>query len=469
MNWPLLQNSLLTSATATLAAVAFGLVTALWACGLEERSRRWVVCLAAVPLLWPPFLVLNCWLNLLGETGVWRTWFPFSILSLGGAIWILALLKWPVTFFLAHGAWSRMDPSLLAADLRLAGWALFRRLLWPQARGALGLACVVTFVLCLSELSVPSILQVKVFATEIWINFNTTFNYKAAILGSWPLLAAPALLLAAVRGREIPLGWRGTFPAASLLRGPLGAVWNTAVAASIFVLVFSILLPAVQLAGEAKTWRELGPAFAAGGDASRHSLLYSGGSAVACIALGAALSSWRGGALLWPLFFLPGILLGIVLVFVLNRPGLRVVAQSVWIVFFAFSLRYGALAWTALRAWRRSVPPSLREDAELMGAGLWHRFRHVFWPCHARRVMGLLYVIYLLVLWDVETLIMIVPAGGETLSLRIFNLLHYGHNGQVNALCLILLLLGAAPLAAGILARRLFPLMLPAGNEGRTL
>jgi ABC-type Fe3+ transport system permease subunit len=64
---------------------------------------------------------------------------------------------------------------------------------------------------------------------------------------------------------------------------------------------------------------------------------------------------------------------------------------------------------------------------------------------------------------------MIVPAGGETLSLRIFNLLHYGHNGQVNALCLILLLLGAAPLAAGILARRLFPLMLPAGNEGRTL
>ena len=37
------------------------------------------------------------------------------------------------------------------------------------------------------------------------------------------------------------------------------------------------------------------------------------------------------------------------------------------------------------------------------------------------------------------------PPGGETLALRIFNLLHYGHNAQVNAMCLVLLALAAAP------------------------
>ncbi len=466
MNWPLLQNSLLTSAAATAAATVFGLITALWASGLEERSRRRVVFLAALPLLWPPFLVLNCWLNLLGETGVWRAWFPFSILSLGGAVWVLALLKWPVAFFLAHGAWSRVDPSLLAVDLRLGGWPLFRRLLWPQARGAAGLSAVVTFVLCLSELSVPSILQVKVFATEIWINFNTTFNYGAAIRGSWPLLAAPALLLWFARGREISLGWRGFHPPGPMLRAQLGAGWTAAAAGSVVILAFSVLLPALQLAGEAKTWRELWPAFAASGAAAAHSILFSGGSALLCLGLGAALSPSRHGGLLWLVFFLPGILLGIVLVFLLNRPWLRGVAQSVWIVFFAFSLRYGALAWTALRAWVGSVPAALRDDAALLGAGWWPRFRHVFWPCHARRVLGLGYVIYLLALWDVETLIMIVPPGGETLSLRIFNLLHYGHNGQVNALCLVLLILGAAPLAAGALLQRLFPWMQPDARGG---
>jgi iron(III) transport system permease protein len=58
------------------------------------------------------------------------------------------------------------------------------------------------------------------------------------------------------------------------------------------------------------------------------------------------------------------------------------------------------------------------------------------------------YVMYLLCLWDVETLVLIYPPGGETLSLRIFNLLHYGHHAQVNALCLMLLGLALAPLLA---------------------
>jgi ABC-type spermidine/putrescine transport system permease subunit II len=50
----------------------------------------------------------------------------------------------------------------------------------------------------------------------------------------------------------------------------------------------------------------------------------------------------------------------------------------------------------------------------------------------------------------VETLVLIVPPGGESLSLRVFNLLHYGHNPQVNALCLLLLVLALLPLPVGM-------------------
>src|SRR5208337_5632264 len=57
------------------------------------------------------------------------------------------------------------------------------------------------------------------------------------------------------------------------------------------------------------------------------------------------------------------------------------------------------------------------------------------------------YVVFLLCLWDVESIILVVPPGGETVALRVFNLLHYGHNAQVNALCLTLLVLAVAPLA----------------------
>src|SRR5205809_8075369 len=43
-------------------------------------------------------------------------------------------------------------------------------------------------------------------------------------------------------------------------------------------------------------------------------------------------------------------------------------------------------------------------------------------------------------------MILVVPPGGETLAPRIFNLLHYGHNAQVNALCLTLLAVAVVPL-----------------------
>src|SRR5262249_34400672 len=70
------------------------------------------------------------------------------------------------------------------------------------------------------------------------------------------------------------------------------------------------------------------------------------------------------------------------------------------------------------------------------------------WPQIAPQVLAAWYVVYLLCLWDVESMILVVPPGGETLALRIFNLLHYGHNAQVNALCLTLLAVAVAPLLA---------------------
>jgi iron(III) transport system permease protein len=78
--------------------------------------------------------------------------------------------------------------------------------------------------------------------------------------------------------------------------------------------------------------------------------------------------------------------------------------------------------------------------------------RHIHWPQASGQVAAAWYVTYLLCLWDVEALVLIVPPGGESLSLRIFNLLHYGHNAQVNALCLLLLGLALLPLLAAMAA-----------------
>src|SRR5437764_11908522 len=77
--------------------------------------------------------------------------------------------------------------------------------------------------------------------------------------------------------------------------------------------------------------------------------------------------------------------------------------------------------------------------------------RYVHWPQIRPTVAAAWYIVFLLCLWDVESMILVTPPGGETLALRIFNLLHYGHNAQVNALCFVLLIVALAPLVVWFL------------------
>ena len=466
MNWTLVFNSLLVSGTATVGAVGGGFFAALWLAGLEARWRPAFFAAAVVALALPPFLVVNCWIELLGEHGLWRPWLPWNIYSLGGTVWVLVLLTWPVTFFLVAGAWRRAQSSQLEIDPRLRGTALLRWLLLPLARTSLIQGAILTLVLALNNFAVPAILQVKVFPAEIWVWFNTTFDYGAALALSWPLLAAPLLLVSCFRRREAAWSWRSDAPAARAMRRQLGAGWHRAGGAvALFLAVFSLGVPLWQLAGSAKTWRQFAPALAAGRADMAHSLGFAALTATAVIVFG--LLTWRARLdwALWIPFFTPGVLLGIALIWIFNHPWLNFIYQSGLIVVLAYSIRYAALGWTTVARAVRAADRSLADAARLEGASFWQMLRHVYWPQISPQLAAAWYLTYLLCLWDVETLVLIVPPGGQTMALRIFNLLHYGHNPQVNALCLGLLALAVLPLFgwaawAGVRAcrrRRPFP------------
>jgi iron(III) transport system permease protein len=454
LNWPLVWNSLLVSASATIFSVIGGSLAALWFAGLEGPRRALFLAAAIAALVLPPFLVVNCWMELLGENGVWRHWLAVNIYSLGGTVWILTLLNWPIAFLFVTAAWRRVQAAQLEIDPLLEGRFLLRWLLLPMARTALAQSSILTLVLALNNFAVPALLQVKVFPAEVWVRFNTTFDYVAALELCWPLVLAPLLLVLCFRGGDTGWSWLSKPAAAHALRRQLGAIWHGAGGAAALVLSgFSLGVPLWQLAGSRKTWHEFLPALAAGRSAIYHSLLFAAVSATLVLAV--ALLTWRrrlDGAL-WLPFFAPGVLLGIALIWIFNRRGLTAIYQSAAIVFFAYVLRYAALGWnTAARA-LRSGDPSLLAMARLEGANSWQILRYVHWPQASAQLAAAWYVTYLLCLWDVETLVLIVPPGGESLSLRIFNLLHYGHNSQVNALCLLLLALALVPLLAGMLVR----------------
>jgi ABC-type Fe3+ transport system permease subunit len=469
MNWLLLKNSLVVAGATTAVSVAVGSIAALWLCGLSAKWRRLWLSLAVVSAALPPFLVTNTWLDLAGQGGVLRNWLPVSIYTIKGTVWILALVLWPLSSIFVLGALQKIQPHQLEADPLLRGWPLIRWLLLPVSRPALAQAAVLTFVLALNNFAVPAILQTKIFPAELWVSFNTTFDYAAALKLCWPLLLTPAVLLIAF-GRAVVRWPRVRAGAGSdLIRGRLGPLlFDMAGTVTMIALLLSVAVPLGQLVTSARTWAELGDAFAAGHAAVRNSFVFAALAASTCTGLGCILWRWRAGAVLWVPFLLPGVLLGIGLIYLLNRPGLDWFYQSIFIVLLALTIRYAALGWFGVRGAMGMVDSRLVDFARLNGATRGEMFRYVHWPQMKPELGAVWLVLYLLCLWDVETLVLIVPPGCETLALRTFNLLHYGHNAQVNALCLLLLGLAVLPLLAwelSSISSRLFLHSAPSGQE----
>ncbi|HNQ87777.1 MAG TPA: hypothetical protein PKM73_03985 [Verrucomicrobiota bacterium] len=466
MNWALLFNSLMVSNAAALLAVGLGLAVALALAGVGARWRGLGLAAAAVALALPPFLAVNAWIDLLGRAGAWRSWLPLDIYSPAGVVGLLALWLWPIPLFAAMGSWRRLQAVHLEVEPQLKGVTLVRSLLLPAAQPALDQAALLCFVLALGNFAVPAILQVRVYPAEIWVQFNTTFDYGAAAVTSWPLWVAPLVLVCWLRRESI--AWPGGEGiAAGLWRRRLGRAWHSMVwAATGWVLGLALCVPLVQLVGTAGTWRELGAALGAGRGAMVASVELAAGAAT--VAMGIGLATWRlrAGGLLWVTFLVPGILLGLALVYLVNRTPLAAIPPSLGVAIGSLALRYAAVSRHCVQAARSGVDHGLRDVARLDGANVWQRWRHVEWPQAGWPLLAGWYVVYLLCLWDVETLVLLVPPGGETLALRVFNLLHYGHHGQVNALCLLLLGLAVAPLAAAGLVRAAWCWVRRRGMEG---
>lgn len=445
MNWSLLQNSLLVAAGSAVLAALWGATAALHAATLRPPARNLIFGAAVVAFALPPFLVANTWLHYFGLAGTLRGAIPFELFSLPATILLIALQLWPVPFFFALHGLLRIERAYLELDPMLEGQMMVNHVIWPALRGGFWQSFAIAFVLGLNNFSIPALLQTKVYAAEVWLSFNTQFDYGAALRLSWPLILGPLLLLGLLRRGKISLVFRSVDFPVRLFRKRLGPVRHPAACFGWSLVGLAVFLPLFQLLSSPRTWAELGSAIAAGHSATLNSLLFAGGSALLVLAASLGLQHRAFPFFFWTLFLVPGALLGIALIWLFNRPALNVFYGSAAIVLLAYLLRFVAFGWAGLRVAASSFDQAPIQVVRAFGGSPWQQFRLAVWPQSRNLVVGTFLIVYLMCLWEVETLILIVPPGRETLALRIFNMLHYGHAGQVNALCVWLLALALAP------------------------
>ena len=454
MNFQLLINTITLMACVGIMTTLTGSIAALGALMGSIRFRRGLVILSILHLVLPQMMILSWWLGLFGETGILRPWMDWNLYSLTGAIWVTTLLFWPVPFLSALGSLQRINHQIFEVDSGLRNIQLCRHLLWPAARPALLVSMSIVVVLTLNQFNIPSLLQVRTWTSDLFITFSATLEWQEIQGSLFWILAGSALFLVIIRKHDVP--WPSA-PVSNRMQ-TLKPFFHPCLVIflqcwTVLWFLISTVLPCLSLVVSTRTWQELSTAAAAGQSALLHSLGFGLITATLSLTLGLLTSRWRLSKLLWILFLLPGCAWGASFLS-LSQQAWFPLKGSHWILAVtAMTLRYGVLGWLGARLAQQILDRDLRDAGEMDIPSSLQRFRLIQLPQTGWVLGASWYVVFLLSLWDADTLIFVIPPGAETLALRIFNLLHYGHNAQVNGLTLLMMFSAVTPYIIWLLWR----------------
>lgn len=443
----LLLNSVVLAIGASCLASFIGCSMALTGMLLGPSFRKAFRFLSILVLALPPFLIASVWMDgwshyepILGRTG-------WDLYSLTGCVLLIGCMLWPVTFWPTDAALAKVPCALMESDPFLRGYHCIRHLILPRIRSSVFFAFMIQAALAFNQFTIPTLLQVKVLPAEMWIHFNTTLKYGETFQLAWPWIVFPFFLWLFHRK---PVIWQGSFQQEPrlkrLLNERLSKPWKAmCLVISLVTVMVSLCWPLLSILFQEETWSHLMPAVVAGKSVIWYSFAFAVFTALLCMAFGMGLSSLSWVMPVWLLFWLPGMITALALLLVFTLPEFSWLYPSMLIGVLALVLRYLGPAWSGARWVAHEENPDFKHAAQLMGAGWFHRWKTIHAPLRAPQLLASAYVVYLLALWDVETLILLYPPGAETLAIRAFNFLHYGHNAEIHAICLLSIGLGVLP------------------------
>ena len=449
----LLRSGLLAGGTALISG-SLGWLTALALWGRSNPRRGWlVIALALISL--PPYIHTLSWIRLEGlflNLSRLGGWSGISLFGWGGVLWVESSVFLPMTFLFSWLGLAQIAPELVAAA-RLAGpderlvWRILLPLSAPAALTGVGLV----YLLTLLEYGVPSLLGLDTYSMEVFSEFSLSASPGRALLVSLPLLclAMAALLLLLRPLRQLALNarlqdtpWRLPPFWSERLRVLLSAV--------LILVGVQTLLPLFGLiwqVGGLITWSQAVWMGRADAFFSLQTSFLAGLLALplAWIAAHRLLEPVPGGWRSWLIVLgpaaLPASLIGIGLASLPTTvPGLLFLRTGSLLTAFGTAARFLPMAVLVMLAALRTVDPALLEAARVFQGSSWRRLMWVYLPLLSPGLLSSGGLIFVWGLGELGSALLTVPPGSATLTLRIYNYLHYGASQEVAGLCLLLVL-----------------------------
>jgi iron(III) transport system permease protein len=454
--------------TAALGAGAAVLATAIGAplgfvlARVALRGKPLLRIALAAPVLVPPQVAALSWVVLGNPRGLvvrltGRDLLSDWTYSLPGAILVLGFVFYPLSMLAAEVAMRRVEGQLEEAALLVAPpLQVLRRITIPLGAPGILAAALVIFVLAVSELGVPGLLQVRVYTTEVFTAFAALYDFRRALLLALPLLLL-CLMAAAVATRCVGAAFVITRRGGGV--GPLRFdAWRTTAAAfAAIVLLAALVLPLAVLAGEAARAESVPAVIAGSGKTIVRSLALaaSGATAVVAVAVWLGYARARSGrragrftdAFLVVLFAVPSTIVGVGLIGLWNRPGpIGAVYGTDLMFLLGYLARLLPVATLGLAASLRSVPVSHEEAAAVAGARWLRSMWRIVLPQARFSLLASWVIAFILAFGDLGVSILVAPPGDGTLPVRMYTLIANAPPSHVAALALLQALVALAPL-----------------------
>jgi iron(III) transport system permease protein len=455
--------------------------------------RLWDV-LFLIPFLTPPYIAALSWMLVLQTNGYLQQLTGISLndllFSKTGIVLVMALNIFPVVYF-------AVSRSLLASGQRLALVARVHgasagRAFWhitlPMLSPSLAAGMLLAFTLAIEEFGVPAAL-----GTRAGVQMLTTDIEKK--LADWPVDLSGASMLSVVLVFIALSAWAiqkkltGHHDVTSITGKPTE---NTGADAGFFTLpivvvmaavgMLAAILPGVSMAlsgvlgtlsggvsFENVTLSHYGALFSQQGDALSAlgtSLSLALATALFTGALG-LLASWlvvvqkiKGRGVLDALSLmpaaLPGIVVGVGLILLWNRPFWPVSPYNSWVILL-LSYCCLLLPWPVryVGSALRQLGGNLEPAARVHGASAFQALRLIVMPLVSPALLAAMLMVFAIASRELVTSLLLAPAGTQTVSVFIWRQFEQGSVGQGMAMATLTLLTGLGLMlsALGILQR----------------
>jgi iron(III) transport system permease protein len=498
LTYQLLLNSFVFATGSSVLATILASTLAWISIRTNAPFRKLFELTAIVPNIFPPVMLAVSWTILLSpRTGLINRLLmngfnlesaPFNIYSLGGMIFVEALITAPLAFLIISASLYSMDPAL-EESARVAGSNNFQiawRITLPIVRPALLASAMLNFVRAIESFETPAIIalpaRIEVFTTKIYReaigafppNQNLAATYAVSLLLITMTFVYFYRRLTFRTERYVTVTGRGYRPnIIDLGRWRYAA---SALAGSILLLI--VVLPFIVLiyvsfttyvhVPSARTWELLtfdnyrsnltdSRTFRA----LQNSLLLAVGGATLCMVL-AAVTAWvttktkaAGRGVIEALTFIPwafpGTALAIGLLWTYVYMPLPIYG-TLWILLIGYITRFLPYGLRAMTSTVVQIHNDLQEASMVCGAGFIATFRRVLLPLLRPGFIAGWIILATIYLREFSTSIFLYSPGSEPLGPLLY---HFYIDGNLGPMCSLAVIVSFICIMLILVARRL--------------